>query len=173
MILGLRHHGSAGMTDRRRQVAAAVEGLSQTEMEELFRIIHRNRLEYTRNNHGVFINLAWVSDSMLAQIEAYIDFRKRSHHTLCKYESLCDALTSKLAVGQEDVAPDAAMGKQSRNTATITAMLLPKPDPMPDKGRSNSSAARYTLLKKRYSKTASAPVSRTPTELRHEPYVMG
>ena len=92
---------SAAHAERCRKIAAAVETLSQTESEELFRILHKHRFDYTRNNHGVFINLSWVPDVVLSQMEEYIQFCHQSKHELRKYESICDALNTKLASHEE------------------------------------------------------------------------
>ena len=60
--------------DRCKQLVNIVKKLSKTETEELFKMIHKNIKNYTRNNNGVFINLAWVDNDILEKIEQYVHF---------------------------------------------------------------------------------------------------
>ena len=82
--------------ERCKRLVKAVESLSKTEIEELFKMIHKKTTNYTRNNNGVFINLAWVSDDILEEMENYVQFCTSSHIELKKYESICDVLNNSI-----------------------------------------------------------------------------
>ena len=80
---------------RCKSLVMAVEKLSHTEIEELFKLIHRRRTMYTRNNNGVFLNLTWLDEDTLTCLESYVQFCTRSRTELLKFESICDVLSSK------------------------------------------------------------------------------
>lgn len=166
-------------TERCKRIAAAVETLSQTEVEELFRMIHKHRFDYTRNNHGVFINLTWVPEHALKQMEAYIEFCHQSKHELRKYESICDALNTKLDC---NVRGDAATKKEHKvynnhahlhhhstslydhNHGCTTSADAAKPGKM-------SASMRFYLLKKKYGKVSTVS-NNLENELAHDCYVI-
>lgn len=156
--------------ERCKRIAAAVETLSQTETEELFRIIHKHRFDYTRNNHGVFINLSWVPDAVLKQMEEYIEFCHQSKHELKRYESLCDALNSKLAVVKDS---DVGASK-SKVDARLEALARPEEagaEPVVEKVSRVSASMRFYLLKKKYNKTSVLPTN-MENDLSHDEYVV-
>lgn len=132
--------------ERCKKVVAAIDTLSKTEIEELFRMIHRERYEYTKNNHGVFINLTWIPDSLLTQMERYIDFCHKSKHELQKYESICDVLNTKMNETKDDVAT---------LSAPSFVYDVVKADDLDTKTVSRvSTSMKFYLLKKRFSKMA-------------------
>lgn len=155
--------------DRCKRIAAAAETLSQTETEELFRILHKHRFDYTRNNHGVFINLSWVPDTVLKQMEEYIDFCHQSKHELMKYESLCDALNTKLVANEEG-----GTSKGKRDAKVFLARPTERDDSAASVGDASSekkvsASMRFYLLKKKYSKV-SAGQGNMESDLSHDEY---
>ena len=88
--------------DRCKRLVKAVESLSKTEIEELFKIIHKKTSNYTRNNNGIFINLAWVPDDIIVELENYVQFCTTSHIELKKYESICDVLNNSIKTSKTD-----------------------------------------------------------------------
>lgn len=169
---------STSRAERCRKIAAAVESLSQMEMEELFRIIHDPRRTcYTRNNHGVFINLAWISEDLLKKIEEYVQFCHRSHHELKKYESICDVLNSKLALVPNVTIKDTLLATKNVRmvcnssafeNAGLTVTGGSKTGNMQSKV---SSSMRFYLLKKKYAKI-SGGTQNLENDLRAEEYVV-
>jgi hypothetical protein len=82
--------------ERCKQLISSVENVSQNEIEEIFKMIHSHGCDYTRNNNGLFINLTWIPDELLEELEQYVKFCNRSQTELKKYESICDVLNIKL-----------------------------------------------------------------------------
>ena len=60
--------------ERCKQLVTAVENISENEMEEIFKMIHSHGCTYTRNNNGLFINLTWISEDLLTELEHYVKF---------------------------------------------------------------------------------------------------
>ena len=76
--------------ERYKRIVSAIENLDLTEVQELFRLLHKNDCRYTSNNNGIFINLNWASEDLLDKIERYIYFCNQSNKEIRRYESLQD-----------------------------------------------------------------------------------
>lgn len=132
--------------ERCKRLAAAVQSLSQTELEEMFKMIHKNNCQYSKNNNGIFVNLAWISPKLLDELEHYVLFCSKSGTELKKYESLCDVLNKKLQ--------NTNTGKIKNNPiATKKSELIEYEDIDTDYKNKVSSSMRFTLLKKKLSKS--------------------
>lgn len=164
--------------ERCKKIATAVETLSQTETEELFRIIHKHRFDYTRNNHGVFINLSWVPDAVLTQMEEYIRFCHQSKHELKKYESICDALNTKIVNNHDN--DEAKSRKEMRMLAnkipiakeTVETSFTGQTNgeiTTSDKTSKVSASMRFYLLKKKYAKLSTIS-NNFESDLSHDEY---
>lgn len=134
--------------ERRKKLVSAVEKLSDTELEELFKMIHSNGCNYTKNNNGIFLNLAWIDEELLNKLEKYIEFCNKSRIEIKMYESLCDVLNLKLHTKEE---PEhnklkASVNKIVNNDTVDT-----------DDVRKMSSSTKFMLYKKRFSKTSVFP----------------
>lgn len=172
--------------ERCRRLSHAIQQLDLTEMEELFKMLHRNGCQYTTNNNGVFLNLSRLSESLLQQIERYIGFCNESRQNVSKYESLCQVLSS--GVRGAAAAPGAAAGaggtgaaatrrrgtKQDGEPRSPPGMYGPRSPlagaaaapaasaggaaPAPGAVKSRvSSSMKFYLLKKKYAKLGAAP----------------
>jgi len=169
--------------DRCKQVIAAVEKVSQNEMEEIFKMIHSHGCTYTRNNNGLFINLAWISEELLIELENYIKFSKRSHTELKKYDSICHVLNNKI---NED------LKNSSKNTQIVLDISLMSPidndieenvienieeeesteDVIEEKNGSKiSSSMKFSLLKKKYAKICTFQTNNIENDLQQERYI--
>jgi len=73
-----------------------IGSLNNNELEEIFKIIYKNNNNYTKNNNGVFINLNWLNDDTLNQINNYINFCIKSHNEINKYEDICNMLNESI-----------------------------------------------------------------------------
>ena len=180
-------------TERCKSLVAAIETLSQTEIEEMFKMIHKRHKDYTRNNNGVFINLTWVNEELLQDLENYVCFCIRSRSELQKFESLCDVLNSKTARCIDDAkyidtldTLDTQQTTQQQQTVTLVhdenvsenvlegESLGVTEDVAVDEERTPyrmSSSARFTMLKKRYSKQMNEYLHEYESDLKPDRYV--
>lgn len=60
--------------------------LSQNELNEIFKILHKNDSKYTKNNNGIFVNLNWLDNDILIEIDNYINFCIKSNKEIKKHE---------------------------------------------------------------------------------------
>lgn len=132
--------------DRCKKLASAVQSLSQTELEEIFKMIHKNNCQYSKNNNGIFVNLAWIPLKLLDQLEHYVLFCSKSGSELKKYESLCDVLNKKLQN------TNVIKGKNISGSVKKSE-LIEYEDIDTEYKNKVSSSMRFTLLKKKLSKS--------------------
>ena len=130
-------------------------------------MIHKERYDYTRNNHGVFINLSWISDALLTRIEQYIEFCNRSQHELHKYESICDLLNSKMQHPGENLIEYDSDDKPEESGEKIIA----KTSNIVVPSSRISTSMRFYLLKKRFSKMNTINVN-YENDLKVESYII-
>jgi hypothetical protein len=137
--------------DKHKKLVSEIHVLSQVEIEEIFRIIHESKCDYTKNNNGIFINLARLPADILEQIEKYVRFCNASKQELTKYESLCDVLNHKMS----DVTSD----DTASTTGNIHVLSSEETSEEKMNGSKISPSMRYYLLKKRYSKHQGLPTT--------------
>ena len=137
--------------ERYKRLVSDIQVLSQVEIEEIFKIIHESKCDYTRNNNGIFVNLAWLHPNTIEQIEKYVRFCNASKMELTKYESLCDVLNHKMHQYHE-TAPSSSVHVNISNASRDA-------DGEKTSGSKVSSSMRYYLLKKRYAKQQVWPTS--------------
>ena len=70
------------------------------EVDELFKILHKTKCEYSRNDNGIFINLRWVCEKVLRKIEQFMAFCTKNRVELEKYEKLRRIMTESFVVRQ-------------------------------------------------------------------------
>ena len=59
--------------ERCKKIISEIDLLSQTEIEEIFKMIHNYGCNYTRNNNGLFVNLTWIPEELLIKLEKYFN----------------------------------------------------------------------------------------------------
>lgn len=125
-----------------KYIQTNIDKLCQTEIDEIFKIIHSGNGDYTQNNNGIFINLNWIDDEILDKIHNYILFCLRSQNEIKKYEEMKsvieDTIINKEKIDKDNVIIDTK--SQTSNVTNITK--LPK----------ISSSMKFYLLKKKFQK---------------------
>lgn len=128
-------------TERCKKLVQSISKLETTEIHELFKLLHTNKCEYTRNNYGVFVNLSWLPVEMVEKIETYVAFCNKSQTEVKKYESLCDLLNRNI---QE--------ASQAAETVAEDAQVESTPTDRKAAAGKVSSSMKFYLLKKKYAK---------------------
>jgi len=172
--------------ERCKNFVDAVENISENEMEEIFKMIHSHGCTYTRNNNGLFINLTWIPEELLTELEHYIKFCKRSQTELKKYESLCHVLNNKLREDSKDkpenISSDIILNLDIKIDDDIEPLVN---TPMPEENDLEncvevaeektttkiSSSMKFSLLKKKYAKIGSFQTNTIENDLKLEEYI--
>jgi len=129
-------------TDICKDIQNNINKLCSTEIDEIFKILHKNKSVYTQNNNGVFVNLNWVDEKILQQIYDYIQFCLRSQTEINKYEmmktKISDSINNKEKMDDKE---DIQIGFSGSTTSNI----LKQPVKI-------SSSMKFYLLKKKFQK---------------------
>jgi hypothetical protein len=60
--------------EQRKKVWETIKTLMKSEQEELFRILLRNKIEYTENTNGIFFDVGKLETPVLDQIRKFLSF---------------------------------------------------------------------------------------------------
>lgn len=136
-----------------------IHRLCQNEIDEIFKILHKNDCSYTQNNNGVFVNLNWLDEDILNNIKDYVSFCLCSQREITKYESIKNTLSNKLATKEKLIENDDDTLSSINQTIIST------------KNSKISSSMKFYLLKKRFQKK-SCPITYNNNVLTYEEYIM-
>ena len=156
--------------ERCRNVIAAVDNLSLTQKEEIFKIIVSKSCDYTVNKNGVFLNLTWLSTEVLKDIEQFITFCQASQERLDHCERMQLSMSETMnGGGLDDDALELATAASSHAPSVCDASDVADPSSVDYEalteaaetslaalvsGPKVSSTLRFYLLKKRFAKMA-------------------
>jgi len=145
-----------------KYIQANITKLCQTEIDEVFKILHSNNSSYTQNNNGVFVNLNWIDDIALNKIHNYILFCLRSQTEINKHEMMKNMITENIInkdKSDEKVIDSSLSGTVSNYCVTKTNKV--------------SSSMKFYLLKKRFQKkNTSCQTANINNVLIHEEYII-
>ena len=156
---------------RCKSLVSAVEKLSSTEVDEMFKLIHKRNTTYTRNNNGVFLNLSWLDEATLTYLEDYVKFCSRSHIELLKFESICDVLNSKNKLKISSNTSDISTIDTNEGVLASACVEESVEEDIEENVTKISASARYALFKKRYAKQGIDVICDHENDLKPEPFV--
>lgn len=79
-----------------KKIQLNITKLSSGEIDEIFKILYKNNSTYTKNNNGIFVNLNWLNESILEEINNYINFCLTSQSEITKYELMKNLLNDSM-----------------------------------------------------------------------------
>jgi len=149
--------------DRLSALVDSIQRLNPTEYEEMFKLLHQNKCDYTRNNNGVFLNLSWLSEEMIDKLEIFVKFCHASRKEIQHYEQLCDDLSEMVSNAKHEHSESTANNEVEGDIppTAIKKMIIPKA----------SSTMKFYLLKKKYAKTGAFDLS-LQSDLEKEPFII-
>ena len=109
-------------------------------------------------NNGIFINLNWIPDETLININNYIEFCIKSHNEINKYEDICTILNN--SINTKDKTEDISIADINDNKV-ITNIIKQK----------ISSSMKFYLLKKKFLKQNIIISNNINNQLTHEEYL--
>jgi len=144
-----------------KKIKNDIVNLNQNENEEIFKIIYKNNSTYTKNNNGIFINLNWLNEETLTNIDNYINFCIKSHTEIDKYENICSILNDSInnKDKNDEIIDDIVNNKIVDKNTTI---LVGK--------QKISSSMKFYLLKKKFLKQNNINNNLNENILSHEEY---
>jgi hypothetical protein len=60
--------------EQRKRVWETIKSLVKSEQEELFRILLRNKVEYTENTNGIFFDVGKLEKAVFEEIDRFLIF---------------------------------------------------------------------------------------------------
>lgn len=144
-----------------RYIQNNINKLCQTEIDEIFKILYKNKSIYTQNNNGVFVNLNWIDNDILQQIYDYISFCLKSQTEINKYEIMKNMINDSMACKEKFDDKMNAVCNISSNIANSTI-----------KHQKISSSMKFYLLKKKYLKRNNLNSNNINNVLNHEEYII-
>lgn len=142
-----------------KYIQTNITKLCQTEIDEVFKILHNNDSAYTQNNNGVFVNLNWIDDAVLNKIYDYILFCLRSQTEINKHEMMKNMINDNIINKDKS---DEKIIDNTLNTATANSNIT--------KVNRVSSSMKFYLLKKRFQKKNTTQCNNINNVLIHEEY---
>ena len=79
-----------------KKIQSNIANLSSNEIDELFKILYKNNSNYTKNNNGIFVNLNWLDEKLLIEINDYISFCIKSQKEINNYEIMRNILNESM-----------------------------------------------------------------------------
>jgi|TARA_B110000259_G_C13984771_1_gene390001 hypothetical protein len=78
----------------KRELVNKILELSKIQQNEILNIIKKEKINYSSNNNGVFINLTKLDIGLINKINSYIDYLKNNEENLNKIENYCNNISS-------------------------------------------------------------------------------
>jgi hypothetical protein len=139
-----------------KKIKNDISHLNQIEIEEIFKIIYKSNNNYSKNNHGIFINLNLFDEETLSKINNYIDFCIKSHNEINKYENICNNFSDAINSLNKEKIDDS-------NNDNISELKSKQ---------KISSYMKFYLLKKKFAKQSITNSNKNEKYLTHEEYLI-
>ena len=78
------------LTYRKKLIVSKVESLTQVEHGEIFKIMERNSSPYSQNKNGYFFNIAMLGESVVSEIEQFIEYCHNNKKDIDDYNKRLD-----------------------------------------------------------------------------------
>lgn len=140
-----------------------ISRLTSNELIELFNIIKKYNINYTKNNNGVFLNLNWLSKDSLVKINNYISFCIKSQNEISKYETIKEKLNDSI-IQKNNKDGDDIKSVDEDVAESNSVVAVPK--------QKFSSSMKFYLLKKKFNKQNSLLCNQYEKELNYEEYLI-
>ena len=146
-----------------KKIKNDILNLNQNEIEEIFKIIYKNNNNYSKNNNGIFINLSWLDDNTLININNYINFCIKSHNEINKYEVICNFLND--SINNKDKSEDTVV-------ENIHSDIVVKNTSNASKNKISSYMKFYLLKKKFMKQNLASNTNKIENLLTHDEYFL-
>ena len=132
-----------------KHIQLNINKLSNMEIDEIFKILHKNNSVYTKNNNGIFVNLNWIDDNILIEINNYIIFSLKSKNEIKNYEKTINLFNDTINNYKEKIEDKKDnISQLSNGDELINAEILENTN----KTIRISSSMKFYLFKKKFLK---------------------
>lgn len=157
----------------RRHLVDRINALSETEHEEIFKIMRYNNVDFTQNNNGVFFNISTVPESVIEQISNFVTFCSENKKKLdeydkrineCKINNNYDEILQERTQDEDIIEPLEGLNEDSekpddwnkvishsKNKEHLVGFLDELFDSC-NKGNKRKCSSKYNIAKKKYAR---------------------
>ena len=75
------------MSSELQKLKNKIEKLDKNESAEIFKILHKNEINYSQNNNGIFIDLTCLNEQSMIEIRAFLDFIEENKKHIYEIET--------------------------------------------------------------------------------------
>ena len=159
--------------DRRLRLVRKCTSLSDNEAQEMLRIINANKASYSSNGNGIFINLSYVSDKLLDEMERFIDFAQEKRPELDAYDTMKANLNRVMSqvndeiplhLITEPIGQNGPISQTGQNCQTRPMERALKMQVISDLINSKKDTGKFNTLKKRFCKAITSVANQTQTD---------
>tara|TARA_Y100000588_G_C14235536_1_gene917126 strand:+ start:914 stop:1222 length:309 start_codon:yes stop_codon:yes gene_type:complete len=79
-----------------------VENLDKFHQIKIFEIFYKNKIPFTENRNGIFINITELPEKMINEISDYLLYVKEQNNTILKTEKIKNRLEKKYFKGKDN-----------------------------------------------------------------------
>lgn len=148
-----------------KKIQNNISNLCPNEIDEVFKILHKNNSTYTQNNNGIFVNLNWIDEDILLQINNYINFCLKSQTEINKYETMRNLLNTSIN-NKEKI--DEVIIEDDNKTLKSNNIISSNNT----KQKVSSSMKFYLLKKKFFKQNCIANIAINEKKLLHEDFII-
>ena len=87
--------------ERLENIKNIIEGLNKYHQIEILRILNKSDCKLNENKSGVYVNMSFLPEETIVELEKYIDYIKDQEESLVKMEYQKEEFKNTFFVGQE------------------------------------------------------------------------
>jgi len=140
-----------------KKIKDNLNSLNQTELEEIFKMIYKNNNNnsYNKNINGIYINISNLDETILIDIDNYINFCIKTHNEITKYENICNSYIEVINKDKPEESSVDVIEPSLKNKQKISSFM------------------KFYLLKKKFAKNINNKNDLyTEKNLTHEEYLI-
>jgi hypothetical protein len=83
-------------------IKRTIEALNKFHQVEILRILSKNLCKLNENKSGVYVNLSFLSDETIAELEKYLEYTRDQENTLTTTEYQKEEFKTTFFINKED-----------------------------------------------------------------------
>lgn len=98
-----------------------ITNMNRNDQIEILRLLRKNKIKYTENKNGIFINLTKLPNKMLLELQNFVDFSIQNKDTIEKENIIRDSYRNKVEKDNVSNSLDSENINTQIQTVTVTS----------------------------------------------------
>jgi len=98
-----------------------ITNMNRNDQIEILRLLRKNKIKYTENKNGIFINLTKLPNKMLLELQNFVDFSIQNKDTIEKENIIRDSYRNKVEKDNVSNSLDSENIYTQDQTVTVTS----------------------------------------------------